>query len=266
MRLRIDLAYDGTDFSGWAKQPDLPTVQGALEDALATVLQVDDVHTIVAGRTDAGVHATGQVVHVDIREGHNPQLLTGRLNSLLHDSGIQVHSVAEAPEGFDARFSPIYRRYEYRIADAMSDRDPRTRRFTHWVDDRLDVDAMNLAAESLLGLHDWTTYCKPREGATSVRELQRFEWRRDEHGVLVATIQADAFCHNMVRNLVGMCVAVGRGRLTPADAVILRDQRLRTSAFVVLPPQGLTLAEVGYPAEDKLGARAEQTRDKRDPV
>lgn len=211
MRLRIDLAYDGTDFSGWAKQPELPTAQGTLEDALTTVLRVDEVHTIVAGRTDAGVHATGQVVHVDVPDGTDPTPLTGRLNSLLSATGLSIHSVVEAPAGFDARFSPVYRRYEYRIADRASHRDPRTRRFTHWVDDRLDVDAMNLAATSLLGLHDWTTYCKPREGATSVRELQRFSWQRDEHGVLVATIQADAFCHNMVRNLVGMCVAVGRG-------------------------------------------------------
>lgn len=266
MRLRIDLAYDGTDFSGWAKQPDLPTVQGTLEEALATILRVDDVHTIVAGRTDAGVHATGQVVHVDVDDAVDPAPLTGRLNSLLQTTGVSIHAVAVAPDGFDARFSPIFRRYEYRIADLDSQRDPRTRRFTHWVDERLDLDAMNVAAESLLGLHDWTTYCKPREGATSVRELQKFSWRRDEHGVLVATIQADAFCHNMVRNLVGMCVAVGRGRLQPSDAVTLRDQRLRTSAFVVLPPQGLTLAEVGYPADDELAARADQTRDKRDPV
>ncbi|MFM6967941.1 MAG: tRNA pseudouridine(38-40) synthase TruA [Microbacteriaceae bacterium] len=266
MRLRIDLAYDGTDFSGWAKQPGLVTVQGSLEEALATILRSDDVHTVVAGRTDAGVHATGQVVHVDVADETDSAALKQRLNSLLSNSGISVHSVIAAPDGFDARFSPIFRRYEYRIADTVSERDPRTRRFTHWVDGPLDVEAMNSAAESLLGLHDWTTYCKPREGATSVRELQTFRWARDEHGVLVATIQADAFCHNMVRNLVGMCVAVGRGRLVPVDAVTLRDQRHRTSAFVVLPPQGLTLAEVGYPADADLAARADQTRDKRDPV
>lgn len=266
MRLRIDLAYDGTDFSGWAKQPDLSTVQGTLEDALSTILRVDDVHTVVAGRTDAGVHATGQVVHVDVEDTVEAGSVQSRLNSLLSNSGISIHSVSVAPEGFDARFSPIFRRYEYRIADALSDRDPRTRRFTHWVDGPLDIEAMNTAAESIVGLHDWTTFCKPREGATSVRELQTFRWVRDEHGVLVATIQADAFCHNMVRNLVGMCVAVGRGRLAPSDALTLRDQRLRTSAFVVLPPQGLTLAEVGYPADTELAARAEQTRDKRDPV
>lgn len=266
MRLRIDLAYDGTDFAGWAKQPGLVTAQGTLEDALATILRVDEVHTVVAGRTDAGVHATGQVVHVDVADGTDPQPLVGRLNSLLTNSGLSVHAVIVAPDGFDARFSPIYRRYEYRIADTESRRDPRSRRFTHWVDERLDVNSMNDAAQSLVGLHDWTTYCKPREGATSVRELQEFSWRRDGDGILVATVRADAFCHNMVRNLVGMCVAVGRGRLTPEDAVILREQRLRTSAFVVVPPQGLTLVEVGYPAPDELAERAERTRDKRDPV
>ena len=265
-RYFLSLAYDGSAYHGWQIQPNATSVQEEIETALSKLHGNIPIEVVGCGRTDAGVHATGQVVHVDVPDGTDPMPLTGRLNSLLSATGLSIHSVTEAPEGFDARFSPIYRRYEYRIADLTSERDPRTRRFTHWVDDRLDVEAMNRAATSLLGLHDWTTYCKPREGATSVRELQKFSWRRDEHGVLVATIQADAFCHNMVRNLVGMCVAVGRGRLTPADAVILRDQRLRTSAFVVLPPQGLTLAEVGYPADAELAARAEQTRDKRDPV
>jgi tRNA pseudouridine38-40 synthase len=189
-----------------------------------------------------------------------------RLNSFLAQSAISIHAVREADPGFEARFSPIFRRYEYRITDTSSIRDPRTRHYTLWMDEALDVDAMNTAAQSLLGLHDWTTYCKPREGATRVRDLQRFDWHRDEYGVLVATIQADAFCHNMVRNLVGVCVAVGRGRLEPADAVILRDQRVRTAAFAVLPPQGLTLAEVGYPDAAGLALRAEESRRRRDPV
>lgn len=266
MRLRIDLAYDGTDFSGWAKQPDLLTVQGSLDDALMTILRLDEVHTVVAGRTDAGVHAMGQVVHVDVPDDVDASTLAMRLNSFLAQSAISIHSVREADPGFDARFSPIYRRYEYRITDTSSIRDPRTRHYTLWMDEALDVDAMNTAAQSLLGLHDWTTYCKPREGATRVRDLQRFDWHRDEYGVLVATIQADAFCHNMVRNLVGVCVAVGRGRLEPADAVILRDQRVRTAAFAVLPPQGLTLAEVGYPDAAGLALRAEESRRRRDPV
>lgn len=263
MRLRIDLAYDGTDFSGWAKQPDLATIQGTFEDALATVTRAAEVNTIVAGRTDAGVHAIGQVVHVDIEFDENPGVLTGRLNSFLANSGIVIHSVAEAPAGFDARFSPLFRRYEYRISDESAPRDPRNARYTHWIDDVLDFEAMNIAANSVIGLHDWTTYCRPRPGSTSVRELQRFDWVRDTDGSLVATIQGDAFCHNMVRNLVGMSVAVGRGRLTASDAVTLRDQRLRTAAFIVLPPHGLTLVEVGYPSAEEMGARAVLTRDRR---
>ena len=266
MRLRIDLAYDGTDFSGWAKQPELPTIQGSLDEALATILRLDEVQTIVAGRTDAGVHAMGQVVHVDVPDDVEPSTLAMRLNSYLAQTAISIHSVREADPGFDARFSPIFRRYEYRITDTSSIRDPRTRHYTLWMDEPLDVTTMNAAAQSLLGLHDWTTYCKAREGATRVRELQRFEWVRDENGVLVATIQADAFCHNMVRNLVGVCVAVGRGRLDSADAVLLRDQRVRTAAFAMLPPQGLTLAEFGYPDAAELALRASESRRRRNPV
>lgn len=266
MRIRIDFAYDGTDFFGWAIQPDRPTVQGLLDEALTTILRVDHVLTIVAGRTDAGVHAMDQVVHVDVADGTDVDKLALRLNSYLANTAIAINSVVEAPDGFDARFSAIYRRYEYRITDSKAVRDPRTRRFTLWVDDELDVDAMNAAAQSLIGLHDWTTYCKPRPNATRVRELQKFEWRRDHQGVLVANIQADAFCHNMVRNLVGVCVAVGRGRLRPEDAVVLRDQRVRTAAFAVLPPQGLTLSEVGYPDAAELGRRADEARARRGPV
>lgn len=266
MRLRIDLAYDGTDFAGWAKQRDRRSVQGELEHALATILRKETVRTVVAGRTDAGVHAINQVVHVDVAEGTSTSRLERRLNSLLRNSGVRINSVSAAPEGFDARFSPIFRRYEYRIADASATRDPRSRRYTMWVDEVLDLDAMNTAARSIVGLHDWSTFCKPRDGATSVRDLQRFEWRRDNDGTLVADVQADAFCHNMVRNLVGMCLAVGRGRIPAHDARTLRDNRTRTSRFPVVPPQGLTLVEVGYPSADAMGSRADQTRAKRDPV
>lgn len=266
MRLRIDFAYDGTDFAGWAKQPNLVTVQGELDGALATILRLDAIQTTVAGRTDAGVHATGQVAHVDVDDSVDPDVLLRRLNSLLKAGPLQVKSVIVAPDGFDARYSPLFRRYEYRISDDVSRRDPRTRAITYWIDDPLDLDRMSQAASSILGLHDWTTYCKPRPGATRVRELQKFSWRRDEDGTLVATIQADAFCHNMVRNLVGMCVAVGRGRLDVSDAVTLRDQRTRTSAFIVIPPHGLTLVEVGYPSDDEVGQRAELSRARRPPV
>ncbi len=266
MRLRIDFSYDGTDFAGWAKQPNLVTVQGELEGALATILRLDAIHTTVAGRTDAGVHATGQVAHVDVDDAVNPEHLRRRLNSLLKSGPLHVRSVVAAPDGFDARYSPLFRRYEYRISDDVSKRDPRTRLLTYWIDDHLELDLMNAAATSILGLHDWTTYCRPRPGATRVRELQIFSWRRDPDGTLVATIQADAFCHNMVRNLVGMCIAVGRGRLDVSDAVALRDNRTRTSAFIVIPPHGLTLVEVGYPDDDQVGIRAELSRARRPPV
>lgn len=266
MRLRIDFSYDGTDFAGWAKQPNLVTVQGELDGALATILRLDQIQSTVAGRTDAGVHATGQVAHVDVDASVDPAHLLRRLNSLLKSGPLHVRSVVVAPAGFDARYSPLFRRYEYRISDDVSRRDPRSRHVTYWIDDRLNVDLMNAAATSILGLHDWTTYCRPRPGATRVRELQIFSWRRDLDGTLVATIQADAFCHNMVRNLVGMCIAVGRGRLEASDAVALRDNRTRTSAFIVIPPHGLTLVEVGYPSDDEVGLRAELSRARRPPV
>jgi tRNA pseudouridine38-40 synthase len=266
MRLRIDFSYDGANYSGWAKQPGLHTVQGTLDVALATILRMDTIQSTVAGRTDAGVHATGQTAHIDVDVSVKPERLTRQLNSFLANESIHVHRVAVAPPGFDARYSPIFRRYEYRVSDAVGNRDPRTRHFTLWIDDHLDIDLMNQAATSILGLHDWTTYCKPRPRATRVRELQIFRWRREIDGTLVAEVQADAFCHNMVRNLVGMCIAVGRGKLTVSDAVRLREERTRTSAFIVIPPHGLTLVEVGYPADDEVGDRAELSRTRREPV
>ncbi|NDD90658.1 tRNA pseudouridine(38-40) synthase TruA [bacterium] len=266
MRLRIDFSYDGTDFSGWAKQPGLHTVQGSLDVALATILRLDTIQSTVAGRTDAGVHATGQTAHIDVDDSVKPEQLLRQLNSILSGVAIHIHRVMVAPPGFDARYSPMFRRYEYRVSDAVGNRDPRTRNFTLWLDDHLDIDRMNAAATSILGLHDWTTYCKPRPRATRVRELQIFRWRREKDGTLVAEVQADAFCHNMVRNLVGMCIAVGRGKLTVSDAVKLREERARTSAFIVVPPHGLTLVEVGYPADDEVGERAELSRARRESV
>ncbi len=265
MRLRLDIAYDGTDFDGWGTQPNRRTVQGVLENALATILRREEseVRLVVAGRTDAGVHATGQVAHMECPDGMTPERLFHRLRSFLSAGDVIVKSVTVAPEGFDARFSAIYRRYEYRVADADTPQDPRARRYTWRVKERLDLDSMNEAATSLLGLRDWTTYCRPRDNATRVRELQEFSWRRDEAGVLVATVQADAFCHSMVRNLVGMCVAVGRGRLVPADAVRLLEAKERTSAFIVARATGLTFVEVGYPDAAEMGIRAEETRARR---
>ncbi|MGN6271614.1 MAG: tRNA pseudouridine synthase A [Protaetiibacter sp.] len=282
-RIRLDLAYDGTDFTGWARQPGLRTVQGVLEDALATLFGrtgVEAPRLTVAGRTDVGVHAIGQVAHLDLAPEHLAQLerrprgngagaagivsLARRINGIVGQAAdVQVLRASPAPAGFDARFSAVWRRYEYRIADAGALRDPRARAFTLWHPAALDAMAMDAAARGLLGLHDFAAYCRPREGATTIRTLQEFAWRRDADGVLVAHVRADAFCHSMVRALVGACVAAGEGRFAPERAAGIRDEAQRGSEFIVMPARGLTLVEVGYPPDAELAARAEQTRAKR---
>lgn len=263
-RIRLEIAYDGTSFTGWARQPGLRTVQGELEAALATIFRRhgEPPRLVVAGRTDVGVHATGQVAHVDLTPEqleHIGDGLARRLNGIAGlESDVRVFGAAPAPAGFDARFSALWRRYEYRIADPAALHDPRRRSHTVWHPRALDVEAMDAAARSLLGLHDFASFCKPREGATTIRTLQAFTWHRDDDGVLLARLQADAFCHSMVRSLVGACVDA-------ADRIVaLRDARERTSAFKVMPAKGLTLVEVGYPPDDELAARAEQTRGKRE--
>jgi tRNA pseudouridine38-40 synthase len=277
-RFRLDIAYQGTDFNGWALQPGLRTVQGELESALATIFRrYGGAPTlIVAGRTDAGVHAVGQVAHLDLTGEQVAALLRPRGHTVVTDAAtalarrvngilgpvpdIVVTAAKQAPEGFDARFSALWRRYEYRIADSLSLRDPLQRHRTSWLPTELDLPSMDAAALSLLGLHDFASYCKPRDGATTIRTLLGFAWRRDADGVLVAEVKADAFCHSMVRALVGGCVTVGEGKLRVQDLVTLRDERERTSAFRVMPARGLTLMQVGYPEDVGLAIRAAQTR------
>ncbi|MCS5714836.1 tRNA pseudouridine synthase A [Herbiconiux sp. CPCC 205716] len=284
-RLRLDIAYDGTDFSGWAKQPGLRTVQGVLEDVLATLFRryPPAPQLWVAGRTDAGVHASGQVAHLDLddaqlrslrRRGDDARgmapatlaaLLGQRMNGILGaDSDVMVLASTIAPAGFDARFSAVWRRYRYRVSDVHGRRDPLLRRTTVRHPAALDLDAMDAAARALLGLHDYATFCKPRAGSTTIRTLQSFTWRRDDDGVLVAELQADAFCHSMVRSLVGGTVSVGEGSLSGEELVRLRDEKARTGAFLVMPAKGLVLTEVGYPAAAELADRAERTRARRE--
>ncbi|GAA1929095.1 tRNA pseudouridine(38-40) synthase TruA [Microbacterium aoyamense] len=276
MRIRLDIAYDGSHFRGWAKQPGLRTVQGTLEDALTRVLG-GDPRLVVAGRTDAGVHASGQVAHLDLDESQRERLearrggasavetLARRLTGVTGAySDVAVLRTSLAPEGFDARFSAVWRRYSYRLADATAGYDPLERLRTTTVRPALDEKAMDAAARSLLGLHDFAAYCKPREEATTIRTLLEFDWRRDAEGVLIANVRADAFCHSMVRALVGACVAVGEGRLDVDDVALIRDGLERVPEVKVLAARGLTLAEVGYPADELLAVRAEQTRARRD--
>ena len=277
MRLRVDLAYDGAGFSGWAKQPNLPSVQQTLETALAKALRLDLslVRTVVAGRTDSGVHATGQVCHVDLPSDHalvaeprkvEKELLKRLRGALGKTSAIWVERVMIAPDGFDARFSPLRRRYEYRIADGRARKDPRTAGHTLWISDSLNQAAMNRLGKALLGLHDWASFCRAREGATTIRKLEKFSWVRDSEGVLCGTVVADAFCHSMVRSLVGAAIAVGKGDLAVSEIVALRDQTARTSAWKTMPAHGLTLVEVVYPKDRELARRAELTRAQRAPL
>jgi tRNA pseudouridine38-40 synthase len=267
VRIRLDLAYDGTDFSGWAMQPGRRTVCGELVGRLETILR-SEVALVVAGRTDAGVHASGQVAHLDIAEDlwkeHEERLLR-RLGALL-PGDIRVWSAREAPEGFDARFAAVGRRYAYRVSDADYGPHPLRRRDVLWYPRPLSVDAMNEAAQALLGEHDFASFCKKREGATTIRCLTGFTWTREAPtevtpgGLLVADVRADAFCHSMVRSLVGALLSVGEGRRPVADPGRILAERVRSSEVQVAPPQGLTLAEVEYPPDAELAAQQEKTR------
>lgn len=261
VRVRIDLAYDGTSFAGWAQQTDRRTVQGVVQDTLAVLVRGDAPRVQVAGRTDAGVHARGQVAHVDLPEpvAHDPRLLR-RLNGLLPED-VRVRRTSDAPAGFDARFSAVSRTYRYQVSDGPEQVDPLRRHDTLAWPRPLDLAAMEEAATGLLGEHDFAAYCKKREGATTIREILGLEWRRED--VLVMTVQADAFCHSMVRSLVGGFLAVGEGRREPAWMAALLDTGARAQDIAVAAPHGLSLEHVGYPPDDQLLARQEITRNLR---
>lgn len=268
-RFRIDFGYDGTDFAGFAKQPLLRTVQGELVSALEKIFGTSeaDFSMRVAGRTDAGVHALAQVCHVDITETQLKRLgrtgLTAeRLNGLL-PSDIVVYEVSSAPAGFDARFSAISRSYRYLICDALSPRSPLTSRYELSHPTELNVKLMQQAASSLLGLRDFGAFCRPRAGATTIRQLRKFKVTRTEDNVEVY-IEADAFCHNMVRSLVGALIAVGEGKLSPEELVEIQQQAKRVSRFKVVAPHGLALTSVGYPPNRQLASQAEKARNMRD--
>ncbi len=273
MRLRLDLAYDGTDFHGWAVQPGLRTVQGLVEEALARVLRVEAVQVTCAGRTDTGVHARGQVVHADVGEELSgptgrpavvtpAEVLLRRLNGVLPPD-VRVRRVAESVEGFDARFSALWRRYAYRIADAPHLVDPLLRRTVLVRQRELDLDLMNEGAQGLVGEHDFAAFCRRREGATTVRTLLELTWGRDAAGLAVATVRADAFCHHMVRALVGCLVVVGERRQPPGWAADVLRRRVRDPGVTVVRPHGLTLEQVAYPPDADLAERARTTRVRR---
>ncbi|WP_134663744.1 MULTISPECIES: tRNA pseudouridine(38-40) synthase TruA [Amycolatopsis] len=273
----MDVSYDGTDFSGWARQPGRRTVQAELEQALQRQPPGESVpkSVVVAGRTDAGVHATGQVVHVDVvpfapgAPGRIPvddqgipdlTRMRGRWNKLL-PADARVLQARVAPSGFDARFSAIRRHYRYRVSDAPWGVDPLRRNDTLAWGRPLSTERMNAAARELLGLQDFAAYCKQREGGTTIRELQRLEWTRIDEHLLEVQVSADAFCHSMVRSLVGVLLLVGDGRRGTDWPGEVLASGTRDSA--VAPAHGLTLTAVDYPPDELLAARAEQTRNVR---
>jgi tRNA pseudouridine38-40 synthase len=274
VRVRLDLSYDGRDFSGWARQEGRRTVQGEVEEALRVVTRVGErgYELTVAGRTDAGVHARGQVAHVDLPVGvweeHGEQLVRRLAGRLPQD--VRVWGVRVAPPHFDARFSAVWRRYAYRVSDHPGGVDPLLRGHVLWHNWPLDVGAMNDASARLLGEHDFAAFCKRRRGedvnATTIRALRELRWERRADGVVECVVRADAFCHNMVRSLVGALLFVGDGHRPPEWPARVLAAGVRDSAVHVVRPHGLTLEEVGYPPDDELATRNREARRVRTPA
>jgi tRNA pseudouridine38-40 synthase len=274
VRLRLNIAYDGTDFAGWATQAGQRTVAGVLDETLSTVFR-GSVQLRAAGRTDTGVHATGQVAHVDVpldalryahprtrRDGDDEFAPLIRRLARFLPADVRVRDIVRAPAGFDARFSALRRQYVYRLSTAAFGVDPEHARFVTAWPHPLDVDAMVEASRELVGLRDFAAFCRHRAGATTIRDLQRLDWTRDGE-LITGYVSADAFCWNMVRSLVGALLAVGEHRREPAWAAGLLAGTRRSSDFAAAPARGLTLVAVDYPPDDQLEARIAVTRDLR---
>ncbi|MFM2238497.1 MAG: hypothetical protein RL389_844 [Actinomycetota bacterium] len=265
-RYRIDLAYDGTDFYGFSKQSAHRTVAGELLSGLVKIFGEDDedFRMRVAGRTDAGVHAQAQVAHLDltpdqlkrVRRGHG---VAERLNKII-DPDVRVTAFEEADPGFHARFSALSRRYRYSIADRSVTPNPMTSRYMLEILWNLEVAPMIEVAKEFMGLRDFRAFCKERDGTTTIRELREISVKRRPNGVIDIEVEADAFCHNMVRSVVGALMSAGSGRTTAKEVrKALKGQR-NEHAYKVQAPQGLTLIKISYPAKSKLGAQAELTQ------
>lgn len=261
-RYRALVAYDGTNYHGWAAQPGLPTVEQELSRAVARILRLPAVRLTCAGRTDAGVHARGQVIHFDAATSLAPARLRAGVNAVL-PLDIRVLRVDAAPAAFDARFAALWRRYRYRITDGMPD--PLLRHMVVAVRRQLDVAAMDEAVSVLVGEHDFGSFCKPRSGATTIRGLQQVSWSRQRDGLVVLDIRADAFCHSMVRSIVGASLEVGLGRRSRSWLGELLVAPSRQTAAPVAPAHGLVLEEVAYPDDADLAAAAASARRLRHP-
>jgi tRNA pseudouridine38-40 synthase len=277
LRIRLDFGYDGAAFSGWAMQPGKRTVETELSRALTLILRASrPVRLVVAGRTDAGVHARGAVAHADVdpagwamlpgRSARSPaESALARLNGVL-PADVVIHRVSVAPGGFNARFSASQRRYLYRLCDNPPLLDPLRRGDTVIHRRPLDVASMHVASQQLLGLHDFAAFAKKRDGATTIRTLLDFSWLRAGDGALEARVVADAFCRSMVRALVGAVIPVGEGRQSvdwPARVLVAGQ---RHPGVVVMPAHGLSLEEVTYPPDVEVGDRATASRFRRSVV
>lgn len=274
VRLRLDIAYDGTDFAGWATQAGQRTVAGVLDEALTTVFRTP-VRLRAAGRTDTGVHATGQVAHVDVPDDALPNAyprapragepeflpLLRRLGRFL-PTDVRVLRITRAPAGFDARFSALRRHYAYRLSTAPYGVEPQQARYVTAWPRALDLDAMSAASRDLLGLHDFAAFCRQRDGATTIRDLQRLDWSHDGE-LITARVSADAFCWSMVRSLIGALLAVGEHRRPVSWCRDLLTATDRSSDFAAAPAHGLTLIGVDYPPDGELASRILITRDLR---
>jgi tRNA pseudouridine38-40 synthase len=272
IRYRLDLAYDGTDFAGWAKQPKLRTVHG---EVMASLIKIfgptkNDFALRIAGRTDAGVHAEHQVLHLDLspaqirRLGRSNDLML-KMNSIL-PTDIRVLKAVVAPEHFHARYAATHRKYRYTIADASSGWNPLKARYNLWLKYPLDLEAMQLASKEFLGLHDFAAFSKPMPHGTTIRFLRTITVSRNKAlgGVVEIELQADAFAHNMVRSIVGALIKAGAGRTTaPEIAKALKSKSRVGHNYKVVTPEGLSLIEVGYPANKDLQAQVTMTQHTR---
>jgi tRNA pseudouridine38-40 synthase len=270
VRWRLDIAYDGTNFSGWAAQAGRRTVQGELESWITRILRLaEPAQLVCAGRTDAGVHARGQVAHLELGSMMiiDGAALTRRLNKVLGGDCV-VRRIAAAPPGFDARFAAIWRRYVYRLSDSGIPPDPLYRYQITQVRDQVDLARLNEEAATLIGLRDFGAFCRRRDGASTIRTLLELTARRAPSGpmagVIECTVRADAFCHTMVRSLVGALVAVATGQRDHEWLAAITERGVRDSTITVMPATGLTLEEVGYPADHELAARVVEARDRRE--
>jgi tRNA pseudouridine38-40 synthase len=263
IRIRGKIAYDGKDFSGWGMQPDRRTIQGVLEDAISTLLRVDRVIVQCAGRTDAGVHATAQAIHFDIAEKDAMEMkdLTYKINAILPED-ISIQELEITTADFDARFAALSRSYEYLIYQGQ--RNPLLRDRAHRSYLPLDVQAMNDASQSLIGLHDFSAFCKKREGATTIRTLMKFDWSETPEGLIKVELEADAFCYSMVRGLIGAVLAIGEGKFDKAWLENYLAGKEREAHVFAAPALGLTLVDVKYPEPSEYAKRIAETLQVRD--